>query len=99
MWKTTVAAPTDGTYEVFVTFHGDPKEDQRIQAGLSEKNLLWFGPLFNQQMEEPGLYRADVGRVKVSKGQPIEIFLNDRIAANGVAEAVRNICLSPVTTK
>jgi hypothetical protein len=99
LWKTSVAAPGDGTYEIFVTFHGNPKEDQRIQAGLSEKSLLWFGPLSNQQLEERGLYRASLGRAKVSKGQAVEIILNDRIGAGGVPAAVRSVCFSEVIAR
>jgi hypothetical protein len=95
-WKTNIPAPADGTYEIFLTFDGNPAKDHRIQAGLTKKSLLWFGPLSNQRLQENGLYRADLGRVKLTRGQAVEVLLNDCVGENKTPAAARAVCFAEV---
>jgi hypothetical protein len=95
-WKTSIAAPGDGTHQIFITFHGDPEQNQRLQAGLTENSLLWFGPRSNQQLEGKGLYRADLGRLKLTRGQLVEVLLNDCVGTNATPAIARSICFSEV---
>ena len=88
--KTEIAGVEAGTYDVFALFWSDVSQDWRIEAGLDEDNLMLFRLRASQQAEEGhfnttvtvdegtrSLYRAYLGRVDVSGGNPINVFVND----------------------
>jgi hypothetical protein len=88
--KTSATGMDAGTYDVFAFFWTDVNQDWQIQAGLDEANLMLFRMRGSQQASEDdfaaalvvdegsrSLYRAYLGRVGLSAGQSIDVFVDD----------------------
>jgi hypothetical protein len=90
MLKTTVSGLTDGTYDVFAFFWSDPFEDWGVVGGFTPSDMLYFSKQSSQQAEvtqftgpvdvigiETALYRVYIGRVQVSNGASIDVYIDD----------------------
>jgi hypothetical protein len=88
--KTSATGMGAGTYDVFAFFWTDVNQDWQIQAGLEADELMLFRMRGSQQATEDGfatsvvldegprsLYRAYLGRVGISAGQSIDVFVDD----------------------
>ena len=91
--KTTVTVPAEGTYDVWVNFWGYPivTANWRITAGLSPNSMKLFRSMACQQVEAEDyasapvvtgsgntfLYQAYLGRVQVSGGSTLNVFVDD----------------------
>jgi hypothetical protein len=88
--KTSATGMDAGTYDVFAFFWTDVNQDWQIQAGLEADELMLFRMRGSQQATEDGfatsvvldegprsLYRAYLGRVGISAGQSIDVFVDD----------------------
>ena len=112
--RTTASGVAPGTYDVFAFFWSDVAQDWQIQAGLSANNLMTFRPRGSQQADQEqfnspllldegnrALYRGYVGRVEISQGEAIQVFIDDstgsgtqRVWYDGIGFAL----VSPVLT-
>ncbi|MDE3059339.1 MAG: T9SS type A sorting domain-containing protein, partial [Bacteroidota bacterium] len=94
--KTRVVVP-EGTYDFWVNFWGNPDEDWRIKAGLSLDHMQLFREMACRQVEageyqdsmdvagsgNTFLYQAYLGRIRVSNGDTVNIFVDDSAVAAG----------------
>jgi hypothetical protein len=88
--KSTLPKLESGTYNVFAFFWADPAEDNRLIAGLTADRMTEFRPR-SCQTAEPSqfaqpievtegkrlLYRAFLGRIKATAGQPVDVSVRD----------------------
>jgi hypothetical protein len=92
MLKTTLTDLDDGSYDIFAYFWSDNDEDWRLAAGFDSANLAPFRHYGAQHAAEDQfvdidvvgannndllLYRAYIGRVDITGGSPIDVFIDD----------------------
>jgi hypothetical protein len=88
--KTTAFGIDAGTYDVFAFFWTDVNQDWQMRAGFEENNLMLFRRRGSQQtsvedftsslITDEGtrsLYRAYLGRVGLTEGGTIDVFIDD----------------------
>jgi hypothetical protein len=90
MLRTTVVAPAEGLYDVFVLFWSRPGEDWRVRAGFAPPELTVFRRYSSAQCatneftspvnvlnKDVALYRAYVGRQAVPNGGAFSLYIDD----------------------
>lgn len=95
--KTQITLPESGTYDIWVNFWANPTADWRIKAGLSESNMQVFRSMASKQVDQNAhntsivltgggntfLYQAYMGRMEVTTGGNIEVFIDDESIQTG----------------
>lgn len=103
MLRTSVTGLADGAYDVLAYFWSPPKADWRLTAGFDPTAMLVFRGDSSQQAETKrfegavkvldgpvALYRAYIGRQRVTNGSAIRVYLDDaagRTAYDGLGVA------------
>jgi hypothetical protein len=95
--KTSLVISDTGIFDIWVNFWANPDYDWRIKAGLSADNLNIFRqmaskqveygdhcyPLVLSESENTFLYQAYLGRVRLTKPNIIEVFVDDEAIETG----------------
>jgi MYXO-CTERM domain-containing protein len=95
----------DGTVDLFAFFWANPNEDWRIAVGLEASNMMLVRDNGAQQAElthfdaasgammlssgNVAMYRVYLGRIDVSNGTAIDVFVNDQVLSTGGTGATR----------
>ena len=96
MLKTVLTGVEPGLHDVFAYFWCDSGGDWRLQAGLANNALKIYRVRGTQHAQEGefasaveiddagrGLYRAYLGRVEVTSGGNLEVFIDDHSGSDG----------------
>ncbi len=105
--RTRAAVASPGTYDVWVNFWANPSADWRIKAGLSQDRMMVFRQMASKQVEagerasaltlsgagNTYLYQAYLGRVQLSAGETLTVFVDDEATQTGTLNTlVGNTC-------
>ncbi len=88
--KTTINGLANGIYDVFAYFWSDPAEDWGLRGGFTPSDMLNFNKQSSQHAKvsqftgtvevtsyEAILYRVYIGRRRISRGDSIDVYIDD----------------------